>query len=335
MKLYDSAGWVNAAEILQDESAFKFITGGRGIGKTYSFIKWFLDNRKPFILMRRTQVEAELQADPITSSLTKNLSDMGRSFRKETIAKKLTRLIDNDTGEEICICCALSTLASVRGVDLSRYDYLLYDEFIPEPHVKAIKMEGLALFNAYESINRNREITEGRQPLQLLGLSNSLNLANDVFMQFNLVDAAEGMIQQGLEEYRRGNILLLILQNSPISEQKKGTALYAAASEEYAKMAIENKFILNDFTYVKKRKLNEYKPAWSVGDLTIYEHKSRQEYYVTFSGAVLPRECRYGSNYMDLQKVKRDKWNFYLDYLDGFVMFDSYKAVALFEKYFR
>ena len=100
-------------------------------------------------------------------------------------------------------------------------------------------------------------------------------------------------------------------------------------------MAIENKFILNDFTYVKKRKLNEYKPAWSVGDLTIYEHKSRQEYYVTFSGAVLPRECRYGSNYMDLQKVKRDKWSFYLDYLDGFVMFDSYKAVALFEKYFK
>ena len=334
MKFYDKHGWVNVPEILQNAAAFTFITGGRSIGKTYGFIKYFLENKIPFIYMRRTQIEADLQADPVTSSLTKNLSDMGRSFRAEKVAKKLSRLTDPDSGQEICICCALSTFSGIRGVDLSKYEYLLYDECIPEPHVKSIRMEGLALFNVYESVNRNREL-EGRLALKLIGLSNSMNLANDLFMQFDLIEPAEMMIQQDQEEYRRDNILLLILQHSPISEKKKGTVLYQSASEEFAKMAIENKFVLNDFRYVQRRKLQEYIADWAVGDLYIYVHKSRPEYYVTFTKAKLDKDHMYGSNYMDLERMKRDKWHSWLQYLDGFYTFESYKAVALFEKYFK
>ena len=334
MNLYDKHGWVNVPEILQNAAPFTFITGGRGIGKTYGFIKYFLENRIPFIYMRRTQIEADLQADPVTSSLTKNLSDTGRSFKADKVAKKLSRLLDPESGEEICICCALSTFSGIRGVDLSKYDYVLYDECIPEPHVKSIRMEGLALFNVYESINRNREL-EGRQPLVLIGLSNSMNLANDIFMQFNLIETAEMMIQQDQEIFTSGNIMLLILQHSPISEKKKGTVLYQSASEEYAKMAIENRFVLNDFRYVQRRKLQEYLPDWSVGDLYIYVHKSRPEYYVTFTPAKLDREHVYGSNYMDLERMKRDKWHSWIQYLDGYYTFENYKAVALFEKYFK
>lgn len=280
-------------------------------------------------------MEADLQGDPATSSLTANMSALHIDAKYTKLVKgKLIQVSDNADGHEICMCCALSTFHSVRGIDLSRYRYLVYDEFITEPHVKTMKAEGIALFNVYESINRNRELSGGA-PLVFIGLSNSLNIANDVFIQFDLVTAAESMINNGGEVYRSGNIQMIIVQNSPISQRKASTALYQSASEEYARMSLHNEFILNDFTYVRKRNLQEYKGIWAVGDLYVYKHKSRSEYYVCFSRCKLPKDKIYGSNYLDLERMKKEKWRFWLRYVEGCVAFESYKAAALFEKYFK
>lgn len=333
INLYQPDGWVDVESILEAGYPFNFITGGRGIGKTYGFIRWMIMNDTPFILLRRTEIESQLQADPKTSSVTAVCNDLDITFHAAVHGKKMRSLYRDDNDHEICLCAALSTFASVRGVDLSAYRYIIYDEFITEPHVRALKMEGIALSNAYETINRNRELS-GEDPVRLLALSNSLNISNDIFMQFDLISAAENMLNEDVEIYARGKILLLILQHSPISEKKAGTALYQAASEEYARMSIKNEFILNDFRYVKKQNLKEYKPIWAVGSLYIYEHKSRPEFYITFKKANLPKAYVYGDNYMDLTRMKRDHLRTWWNYLDGMIKFDSYKAVSLFEKYF-
>lgn len=333
MNLYLKSGWLDVRSIISAGYTFNFITGGRGIGKTYGFIKYFIDNDIPFILLRRTEIETQLQTDPKTSSVSVYLDTLGTSFHTMLHGKKIRSLYRDDNDHEICICAALSTFASLRGIDLSKYKYILYDEFITEPHVRALKMEGLALSSAYETINRNRELS-GVDPVRLFALSNSLNIANDIFMHFDLVTPAETMIGSGQEVYTSGRVMLLILQNSPISKAKADTALYDAASEEYAKMAIQNQFILNDFRYVKKQPLKEYRPIWSVGSLYIYEHKSRPEYYVTFTRAKLAKSQTYGDNYMDLKRMQRDHIRTWWNYLDGMIKFDSYKAVSLFEKYF-
>ena len=335
MELYTAEGWINAGSIISEGLAFNFLTGGRGIGKTYGFLDWFLRNRIPFIFMRRTQVEADLQGDPATSSLTANLTALDMEVKYQKLVKgKLIQVTDAADGREICICCALSTFHSVRGIDLSRYRFLVYDEFITEPHVKTMRAEGLALFNVYESVNRNRELA-GQDPLILIGLSNSLNIANDIFIQFDLVTAAEQMINNGNEVYRSGKIQLIIFQHSPISERKADTALYQTASEEYARMALKNEFILNDFSYVKKRSLKEYTAVWSVGDLYIYRHKHRDEFYCCFSRAKLPKNQQYGSNYLDLERMKKEKIRYWFRYIEGLISFESYKAAALFEKYYK
>ena len=335
MNIYLKSGYLNAEEIVNTKIPFTFITGARGIGKTYGFFKYFISNHIPFILMRRLQDEAELQHDPITSSLSPVCFDLSVPWHSEKVSKKIRKIVREDTGDELCIIIALSTFSGARGIDLTRYDYCIYDEFITEPHVRAIKMEGLALMNAYETINRNKEL-QGHDPVMMICLSNSLNIANDVFMQFDLVSIAESMLETDQEIYQdpENHMQLYILQHSPISAKKAKTALYTAGSEEYAKMAIENKFILNDFTYVKARSLKEYICIWAVGDLYVYQHKSRQEeYYITFTKG--PTKKIYGSNYMDLQRCRRDKWRYWTMYLDGCIRFDSYKAVALFEKYFN
>lgn len=330
IKIYAKNGYFNAENIIQQPYNFIFITGARGTGKTFSSIKFLVEKRKPFIYLRRTQDESDLQASELTSSITKVLNDMHLDFKFGKINKKVGCIYIDE--KPLIYTCALSTFASIRGINFDSIQYAIYDEFITEPHVRTFKAEGLALMNFYESVNRNREL-EGKKALKLIGLSNSLNIANDIFMQFDLIAPAEALIDHHEEVYTRGGILLIVMQDSPISKMKSETALYLNSGEEYARMAIKNEFILNDFTYVKKLDLRAYVPYCIIGDLTVYKSKSKHEYYCSFSKGQCKK--KFTTSIADLERLKRSEWRLYGRYLDGYIRFDSYKAVALFEKYFK
>ena len=329
MELYDSNGWFNAPDVISDPAVFIFCTGARGTGKTYGVLKYLISSAQTFIYLRRTQEESDLQGKSETSSLQKVIDDLHLDSSYLKIAKKIGH-VEISSGAHV-YCCALSTFASVRGVDFSDVKYIVYDEMIPEAHAHRIKHEGMALMNLYETVNRNRELT-GENPVKFVGLSNSLNIANDIFMEFRLISSAEDMLQKSEEIRRLGNKLLIIMQHSPISDRKKETALYQAASNDFVQMAIHNKFILNDFSYVKRRNLREYKPYMQIGDLYVYDHKSSDDFYVSFSRC--HTDQIYTSSLNDLRRLRREQWDLYCDYLDGFVRFENYNAVALFEKYF-
>lgn len=330
IKLYDKdKGYFDAKSVIDAGYTFTFVTGARGIGKTYSVLKYLISLGKPFIYLRRTQDESDMQASILTSSLTKVLNDMSVKYKFGKLSKKIGVIDVYDT--PLIYTCALSTFSTIRGVNFDEIKYIVYDEFIPEPHVRQFKAEGLALLNLYETVNRNREL-EGGKAVQLIGLSNSLNIANDVFMQFDLVSDAERLTNINDEIYTRDNILLIICKNSPISKAKANTSLYNI-SEEYSKMAIQNKFILNDFTYVKKRDLKAYNILFQVGDLYFYKHKSEYEWYVTFSKSTTKNI--YSNTQADLERFRRAEYRYYAKYLDGYIYFDSYKAIALFEKYYK
>ena len=328
MNLYMDSGYLNVSELINDDADFIFCTGARGTGKTYGTIKYLIENQYDFIYLRRTQDESDIQRVPELSSLTKVMNDLGMEYRFSKIGKKVGICQVNDI---TIYCCGLSTFSTIRGVNFSGVDYIIYDEMIPEAHAHRIKLEGLALMNMYETVNRNREL-EGSKPVKLIGLSNSLNIANDIFIEFNLISEAERLLDTGEEISRIGNMLLVIMQHSPISDRKAETALYQAASSDFKDMAIKNKFILNDFGYVRKRSVRDYRPILQIGDLYLYEHKSGDEYYVTFTKANI-RDI-YSSSANDLRKLRRSEWWLWLNYLDGYVRFENYRAVALFEKYF-
>lgn len=331
MKLFDKKGYFNAKEVIESKYNFIFVTGARGIGKTYSTLLYLINKGEPFIYLRRTQDESDLQANENTSSITKVLHACKCDYKFTKLSKKVGCIYVND--EPLIYTCALSTFASIRGINFDNVNYAIYDEFITEPHVRTFKAEGLALTNFYESVNRNREFEEDKPPLKLICLSNSLNIANDIFMEFDLISDAERLTSTGAEVFTRNSTLLIIIQNSPISKKKAKTSLYNNASEEYARMAIKNEFILNDFTYVKKVYIKEYSCILNIGDLYLYKHKSRNEYYCTFIKANTKR--KYKTSISDLERFQRAEWKYYIRYLDGYIRFDSYKAIALFEKYFK
>lgn len=330
MELYErKTGYLKMAGIIELGFPFVFIAAARGTGKTYGALQYLYMQHKPFIHLRRTQKETDLQNKKAGSSFKSVFEDMGIDY-SISAANNIGTVYDYQ-GNTVCYNMALNTFSSVRGMDFSNVDRVFFDEFIAEPHVRKIKAEGFSLANFYESVNRNREL-EGRDPLQLICAANSVNMANDIFLYFDLITHAEEMIQTG-EEYREiGNKLLIIPQHSPISDRKAKTALYQAVNAEFSEMAIKNKFILNDQSYVKKRPVTEYRCILQLGDLFIYEHKSRPEYYVTFQKG----KCKdiYTNGYADRQKAKRSLWRYVQYYLDGLIRFESFNCIALFEKYF-
>lgn len=327
-KLYQKNGYLNMPAIIERPEPFIFVPAARGTGKTYGALQYFYKKKKKIIQLRRTQNEADLQNTEDGTSYKAVFNDLGVDFEIKKFNKIGQVLVD---GEPICINMALSTFANLRGMDYSDIDYIVYDEFIAEPHVRKIKAEGMALASLYESVNRNREL-QGRPPVKLICLANSVNIANDVFMYFDLITDAEEMLTSEEEIRVLGNKLLIIPQHSPISDKKADTALYKAVNQEYKDMAIHNKFILNDFQYVKKRNLQEYRCIMQLGDLFIFEHKSNGTFYVTFKKGETKK--KYGSGYADLAKARRAEWNLAVHYLDGLVYFESYRCIALLEKYF-
>ena len=332
--LYLNNGYLNMRSIMETEFPFIFVPGARGIGKTYTTLKTVTEDKEEIILMRRTQKECDLQNDRrgTGTSFGKVFEDMGKDYHVSKTGE--IGYVVNDTDEyTAAVNIALSTFATVRGsFDFKHIRKAVYDEFIAEPHVRKIRDEGMAVANFYESCNRNREL-QNEKPLQLICLANSVNIANDVFLYFDLVTAFEEMINDMQEVKIIGNKLLILPQHSPISDRKAETALYQAVNSEYADMAIKNKFILNDFSYVQKRSLKEYVCQFQLGDLFMYKHKSRSEFYCTFSRGST-KEI-YESNYSGMEKLGRKKLRFISFYFDGLIRFENYNALALFEKYFK
>ena len=329
-EIYDKEGYLNMPSIINSGYPFIFMPAARGTGKTYGTLRYFVIMEEKIMLLRRTQKECNLQSHTDSTTYKEVMTDLGHEY-KCSMSDGVGRVLDQTAGNTAAVCTALSTFASVRGMGYSDINHIVYDEFIAEPHVKKIKAEGLALANLYESVDRNRQLS-GKDPVQLICLANSVNMNNDVFMYFDLITHAEQMIADMHEIKAIGNKLLIIPQNSPISRKKADTALYRAVNSEFSDMAISNKFILNDFSYVQKRNLQEYQCQFKVGDLYVFKHKNKHEFYITYQKGKTKKI--YGSGYAALEKFRRDKWRFLAHYYDGMIRFESYQCIALFEKYF-
>lgn len=186
MKLYLDSGYVNIKGIIDLGLPFNFVVGGRGTGKTYTALETVKEEDIKFMFMRRTQAQAELINKPDFSPFKSLNVDKGWNVITKPLTKYNAGFYESCEGEAvgapIGYTCALSTISNVRGFDAQDVKILVYDEFIPERHERPIKNEGAALLNAYETINRNREL-KGHRPLQLLCLANSNDLSNPIFME--------------------------------------------------------------------------------------------------------------------------------------------------------
>lgn len=330
-KYYTPDGYVDFPAIRALGLPWNFLIGGRGIGKTFGALSDVLLNDIPFMFMRRTQAQADLINKPEFSPF----KSINRTLHYDIVTKPLSKYnsgfyqVEGEEARLIGYTGALSTISNIRGFDASDVRVLIYDEFIPERHERPIKNEAAALFNAYETISRNRELY-GESPLQVFCLANANDPANAIFMELGLVNRVVSMMNRGQDVSidRERGFGIFLFHDSPISEGKKNNALYKlTAGSDFERMALGNEFTQVDNKRVKSRPLREYKPVVTVGELTIYTHKSTGRLYGSLHQSGSPQT--FASTESDLAAFRRAYLWIWDAYLEGNMDFESYLAENL------
>lgn len=330
-KIYTKQGWVNWGWLMEDPASFIMMVGPRGVGKTYGIFDYCISKRIPFIYLRRLKTQLDLCGKPA-----------GNPFRKISIDKRINIVPfksdgvisfrhDSRGGEEVAIGVSLSTVATVRGVDFSGYDVIVFDESVPMSGEKPIKDEFQTFLNFYETVNRNRE-TEGLKPVKCILLGNANKLSNPYYTGWKFTKTALRMLHGKQMVYRTpdGTRMMILLQDSPISAKKAETVLYQNATDDFISMALDNAF-KTDATNIKSEPLREYTHIVSVGEIGIYRHKSDRRYYVSAKTS-LPYYDDFG---IQLKMFQQNYFMLRVNYMvNKNILFEDYESELLFRDYF-
>lgn len=261
---------------------FTFIVGGRGIGKTYSAIDaGITEHENAFLYLRNTKEQIEESCGIFGNPFKKWATDHNRDIQllKDKNHALIAEYIND--GQKIVkkvigAGAALSVFSNLRGVDMSNIDYIVFDEFIENRTLTFNQYD--AFLHMYETVNRNRELT-GLPPVKCVLLSNAQRLGNPILRGFNLIPVIESMQKTGQRSYANGSIRVE-LPFSEVSDAKRDTALYQATKgSEFNSEALDNNFINDSFTGIKKVNIQEYSPVVCIDDIYIYRHKSEPIYY--------------------------------------------------------
>lgn len=343
-KLYLDSGYLDIAYIINNPATFTFVVGGRGIGKTYGALKYVMEKGIKFMLLRRTQAQADLINRPEFSPFKKINDDTGQLVVSEPITKYNAGFYfgdENDDGnlvpygKPIGYTAALSTFSNIRGFDASDVEIIIFDEFIPESHERPIKNEFAALMNCYETVNRNREL-QGKPPVKLLCLANANDIANPCFIGLDLIKKVTSMYEKGTEQFydQRRGIAVYIIQKSPISVAKKDTALYRLSQgSSFSEMSLQNKFSSNIQGNIRTQNLKEYRLIVGIGELYVYRHKSNGKYYITRHKSGEAKH--YSESESDKLRFKRACGWLWMAYVHDNVIFEEYICEVLLTKIFK
>lgn len=310
--------FINIWDYYDPNYIFNFFIGARGTGKTYSGLKGLAidgkhitEDANQFMYMRRTGDELDILLDNDKGESDANPfisinKDFGRNIGMFKTKKALSTIYNKEYMEEsgkyvpvgapLGMGCALSTICKFRGMNFDNISVIFFDEFIKEKHVKAIRNESDALFNAYETINRNREIM-GRPPVILMACANSNDIYNPIFTGLNIVRDCERMIKSGKEHkyYPDRKLAIHIFKTKEeYSTAKSETALYKLTSgTQFSEMALSNQFSYNDFSDIAHRNLKGYIPICAVDKGYLYQKTGKPEFYFTYA----PARCiKYSTN---------------------------------------
>lgn len=325
---------------------FFYFCGGRGIGKTYGALDFIrkigtgvlneelnLDEESKFLYLRRSGVEAESVASPEACPFKKYNAKEGYEICAD-FYKKLgfgNFFLDNTKDFPIGYCSALSTFSNLRGVDFSDVAVIVYDECIPEnKNKKPLKDEGFMFLDLYETINRNR-VLEGKPEVIVIFLSNPIDLASDLLSQLQFTPIINNMILKGQQKYTDYDRSLHIEKyvDHPISRQKEAGVLYRFAKNTgYNDRALSGNFVQNDMSTIKKVDYKDYVPFMNIENITVYAHKSEQQFHIS----TVPNKAKYSFRAFEREKI-RDifYWKYKLLVRERVVSYDNFNTKVVFE----
>ncbi len=339
------------------------VVGGRNTGKTYSALRYMIENNIKFVFVKRTikDVQTLCAGNKIGTHKDENAPDidfspfkaLNRDFGWNIKAFSIPKVDGmggfwncdpegNPIGSVVGYIAALSAVDDVKGFDLSDCKYMIFDEFIPQPWERVSRSEGNQVMDLYKTILRDRE-HRGLPPLILIALANAVNISNPLMNILEVTDQfAELSPKNCIQNIKsRGILLHQILDNEAFVDTERSTALYKAMSDtNWGRMAFENQFAYNDFSSISKQALKEYRPRAEI----IYK---RQHWFLYSKGGhyyICTSKCKtdhvYDLNRENSQKLFFEEWYTELRYATMedkmlFQKYTMYDVIVNFKQFFK
>jgi len=212
--------------ILSLDSLFTLVTGARGVGKTYGFKKWavndFLKKKKQFIYIRRYETEFD--------KISTFFDDMTAEFKDVEFIVKNNKFYIN--GEIAGFYFPLSKAQQYKSMPFPEADKLLLDEYIIDDNLHHyIKDEINIFYNVCETVFRTRDF-------KAFMFANSSTLLNPYNIHFNLTYLPYG---KNFVRNKDLDCVYVHLQNAEYEEYKNNTRFgKAVKNTDYGKFAINN-----------------------------------------------------------------------------------------------
>ena len=337
-------------DITSDDFWCYIIIGGRNTGKTYSCLKSCYLNERKFVFVKRTLEDVELLCDKKDAELDFDVSpfksinrDLGCNVRALKVKKGVGGFYkcneDNEPeGKPIGYIVSLSGISKVKGFDLSDCDWLIFDEFIPQPWDRINRKEGEQLMDLYKTVSRDRE-HRGKPALKLVCLANATKISNPVCNTLEITDKLVDMQVTNSSYFKdldRGIFVHQIKDNAAFMEEEKKSQIYKAmAGTDWGKMALNNDFAYDDFTAIKKSNLKGFIPMLAVKfkSKTYYIYNKEGTYYMTLAPARVNRTYNL--------KIENDQKAFFIDWvldlqdasIENRLLFEQYTMYDLIMNY--
>ena len=324
------------------------VIGGRNTGKTYGVLKSCKLNDRKFTFVKRTQEDVQMLCAGGNGKSGKDFDlspfkavnrDLGCNVRALPINKGVGGFWNCDedgaNGSPIGYITALSVVNKVKGFDLSDSDWMIFDEFIPQPWERVSRKEGEQILDLYKTISRDRE-HRGRIPLKLIALANATKLSNPLMNILEVTDTVTRMKEYDEPLHYisdRGILIHLLDDNVAFREKESQSAIYKAMKDtKWGSMALNNDFAYDDTSNITKMSIKGMRPMYSI----IYKGKE----YTLYSG----NGCKYFTDSRSNKTIpvynldfENDQKRFYIDRvidlrsdcIDGYVKFKYYTLYDL------
>lgn len=258
----------------------------RGPGKTYSCLWNSYWKHIPIIYMKRTIDDVNLICsaddegfDPspyVPINRDKNINVKPRHIKDGIGGCWDTDSDGNIEGLPIAYVLALNGIKKIKGFDLSRCQWMVMDEFIPQMGEVIRRTEGSMLLDVYMTVNRDRQ-KRGLEPLKLILFANAEEISTPITNELGIVDdmvelQASGKSHLYIEDR---DILLhhITEEEIPIRESEKAGIYKAMKGTKWFEKSFGGSFANNDFSCIKKLPLKNMKPY-------IHLHDTMKDYYI-------------------------------------------------------
>lgn len=259
----DTSMYWNLRRTLTHNMLINVIVGNRGGGKSYGAKQWaidnFIKNKEQFGYIRRYKDDLKEPMIQFFKDIEMRYPDFEFKVDSKYFYIRLRPADPTEKWTEQDIAgygFTLSTANNKKSISYPKITTLIYDEFlIDKGNQTYLPDEPIKLLNLYETIARPG--TDHPRVI-LFMLANALSITNPYFLFWNLrMPTKADKNGKWIWKHPTRPILVEDVRNETFIDRKKNTEFgKLIQGTKYADYSIDNKFLLDDDTFIEKKGKN-------------------------------------------------------------------------------